>query len=355
MDRSAQITGARYGETHFPRYDNAPLGLKQRWYPVMFSRALGGKPVSLRLFGEDVAFFRDGGKAYAVLDRCPHRGIPLSLARKEFPGTISCVYHGWTFDLKTGVMVAALTDGADSPIAGKRSVRTFPVEERAGLVWLFYGSGTPTPLESDIPEELLREDAVLQGRFTDRPGDWRYAAENGIDEGHVKFLHRNALFVRFFRAPSCILSEMVPQQDGWVLRQPKTITFGGDYPGLGWWPKPSFWKFLTARIRVSIRLPGMLRVFYGAWYHFEWYYPSENGRHRYGQIALKHAPAFGRLLFRIRYWLYIRWVLHVLFNNQDSQVVQLMKTPPEQLYRPDNSIIAWRRMCERDITSQEGT
>ena len=352
MVQGTQITGERQGTTRFPRYDSAVLGLEQYWYPVMLSRELRKKPVPIRLFGQEFAFFRDGGKAYALRDRCPHRGIPLSMGRKVFPGTISCRYHGWTYDLNTGRLVAVLTDGPDSPICGKVNVDSYAVEERAGIIWLYHGTGNPPPVETHIPEELLRPNAVLQGRFTDRIGDWRYAAENGIDEGHAKFLHRTAFFVFFLRGPAWVLSQMVPEKDGWITRQPKSVGFEAEYPGLGRWPKKRFWKVLQGNIRVAIRLPGILRVFYGKWYHFEWYMPVDEGRHRYGQIALKHTSPLGAFLFRLRYWTYIRWALHILFNNQDSEVVKFMRTPPEYLYRPDNSIIAWRRLCERDLIIQ---
>ena len=81
-------------------------------------------------------FFRDGGQAYALQDRCPHRGIPLSIGEQVFPGTFTCRYHGWTFDLKTGTLAAALTDGPDSPVCGKARVRTYELAERAGILWI---------------------------------------------------------------------------------------------------------------------------------------------------------------------------------------------------------------------------
>jgi len=102
-----------------------------------------------------VVFLRDEGKVYALSDQCPHRGVPLSLGRQEFPGTWTCYYHGWTYDLKTGVLQAALTDGPDSPICGKVRVRIYPVEERAGVVWVYLGAGEAPP-----------RGGGLAGRFT---------------------------------------------------------------------------------------------------------------------------------------------------------------------------------------------
>ncbi len=44
-------------------------------------------------------FARDGqGNAGALLDRCPHRNVPLSLGRVARTGRLECRYHGWQFD-----------------------------------------------------------------------------------------------------------------------------------------------------------------------------------------------------------------------------------------------------------------
>lgn len=345
----AQITGVRPGATRFPRYDAATLGIEGYWNPVMFSTQLRErKPLRLQLFGHGIVFFREKGKVYALADRCPHRGIPLSVGRQEFPGTITCRYHGWTFDLASGTLVAALTDGPDSPICGKARVRTFPVEERSGLVWLYNGDGEPPPVESHIPAEMLRDDAVIEGRITMQLGDWRYGAENGFDEGHGKYLHRDALMVLFSLGPAFVRSEIV--SDGpWITRKTTRFEFSGNFPGLGVWPAKRWWQVVKRRVGVSIALPGVLRVDYGKWGHFQWHVPTVVGEHRYLQFAVSHASGLGALLFRLRYWLVLRWALHVQFNGQDVQMIRLMRTPPEQLYRPDHSLIAWRRLCEKAL------
>jgi phenylpropionate dioxygenase-like ring-hydroxylating dioxygenase large terminal subunit len=128
----------------WPRYDAAVLGFRNYWYPVTWSRRIGSKPYPFQLLGEPIMFRREQGKVHAFYDQCPHRGIPLSVGRQEFAGTWSCRYHGWTFDLESGILKAALTDGPDSPICGKVRVRTYPVEERAGLVWVWMGVAAPT-------------------------------------------------------------------------------------------------------------------------------------------------------------------------------------------------------------------
>lgn len=341
-----QVTGFKRGVTRFPRYDAAALGFEEYWYPALKSHQLTGHPLALTLLGQRVMFYRDRGKAYALLDRCPHRGIRLSIGKQEFPGTFSCRYHGWTFDLATGKLVAALTDGPDSKLCGRVGVRSFPVEERASLVWIFIGEGPPPPIESDIPSELLRDNAIMQIRVTERPGDWRHAAENGFDEAHGKYLHRDLLFVTFRHPPAWVHSDVFDEPGGWITRRTKDYAFQSDYPGLGKWPKMRPWKTTKVLSRASIKLPGVLRIHFGEWVHFEWYVPTTVGRHRYFQVALKHTGGLDAVMFRVRYWTYLRWVFHVEFNNQDARVVEMMETPPELLFGPDASIIGWRKLAE---------
>ena len=347
MNQMFQVTGLKPGTTRYPQYDGAALGFEDYWYPVMRSSALAdGRPVPVELFGQRIMLYRENGKAYALQDRCPHRGVKISAGTQEFPGTWSCPYHGWTFNLESGKVVAALTDGPDSKVCGNASVRTYPVEERAGLVWLFNGAGKPPAVETDVPSELLRPDATIEWRITDRPGDWRHAAENGFDEGHGKYLHRTSWYALFLQLPAWIHSDVIDEPEGWLTRRSNTIGYQGDFPGLGKWPKIHGWKRQKVLSRASIRMPGALRIDLGKYIHFEWYVPTSVGHHRYVQGIVKYTTGLPALWFRLRYWLYLRWIFHVEFNNQDARMVEMMQTPPEILYRPDASIIGWRRLCE---------
>ncbi|HVA24332.1 MAG TPA: Rieske 2Fe-2S domain-containing protein [Chloroflexota bacterium] len=268
--------GRRSWDT-WPAYDAAELGLREYWYPVVWSGQLGRKPVAVKVLGEDVMLLRDNaGKPRALANRCPHRGVPLALGRQEFPGTWSCWYHGWTYDLASGAMVACLTDGPDSPLTGKVHVKTYPVEERIGLVWLFLGDGQAPPIEDGIPAELLQQPNARAGRITVRPGNWRLAAENGFDEGHAKFLHRSSLWTLMRRMPAYSRTHVEPSEGDWITR--KTTAVGMeeiDYPGLGKWPRRDWWRRRGGAPVCSIRLPGCLRIAYPGWTHYEWYVASD--------------------------------------------------------------------------------
>ena len=187
--------------TQWPEYDRLEDGLRNYWYPVMLARRLRGK-VPARIFGEGVLLVRDGGEVFALADRCPHRGTPMRFAKRDFPGTLSCIYHGWCFDLKTGNLVAALTDGPDCPLVGEVAIKTYPVEERFGLIWIYMGTGTPRPLEQDVPEDFLDPRTVRCIRITEQDGNWRFAVENHFDDSHAHYLHRSSLYSTFVKEPS---------------------------------------------------------------------------------------------------------------------------------------------------------
>ena len=84
---------------------------------------LGARRVA-RPAGLDVAVFRnDAGGVFALLDRCPHKGGPLSEGIVA-GHTVTCPLHSWVFDLNTGQAL-----GAD-----EGTVATYPARVENGRV-----------------------------------------------------------------------------------------------------------------------------------------------------------------------------------------------------------------------------
>ena len=74
---------------------------------------LGARRVQ-RAQGMDVALFRnEAGDVFALLDRCPHKGGPLSQGIVTEQG-VACPLHNWTIDLRTGQ--AAAPDEGQAPV-----------------------------------------------------------------------------------------------------------------------------------------------------------------------------------------------------------------------------------------------
>jgi len=360
----------------WPRYDAADCGLHGFWYPITWSSKIGESPVAVQVCGERLALIRDSGTVYALHDRCPHRGVPLSLGRKEFPGTLSCPYHGWTYDLKDGRLRAVITDGPDSALCGKVRVQYYPTAERLGLVWVFIGdldaAGLP-PLDIDdqLPEELVENAATIGGRIELRPGNWRFAVENGFDEGHAKYLHRTSLWRLFKTMPVWNITRIVPR-GRWIFRVQDEVHWDADFQGLGTWTNQRWWKKKppsgdTPQIGntggakpphpaiaaqnfpgfASLALPGILRIAYPTFIHYEFYAPVDADHHLYVGIMADFRNGIGALAFRIKYLGAVRWLFHGQFSAQDRWMVDVCDAPPERLYRPDVSLTAWRRLVEK--------
>jgi phenylpropionate dioxygenase-like ring-hydroxylating dioxygenase large terminal subunit len=113
------------------------------WYPALRSTEIVGRRLATAMLLEVplVLGRTANGKAFAMRDSCPHRGIPLSYGR--FDGkTVECGYHGWRFDACSGqcVEIPSLTSQdklkVDRVFAGH-----YPCVERDGYVWVHMASG----------------------------------------------------------------------------------------------------------------------------------------------------------------------------------------------------------------------
>ncbi|MEX2558226.1 MAG: Rieske (2Fe-2S) protein [Actinomycetota bacterium] len=72
-----------------------------------------------------IVVFRIGDRLYALEDRCPHEGTPLSIGTPSGM-TVRCRSHGLAFDLESGVCAAN----------DDFQVRNFRVHVRKGKVWV---------------------------------------------------------------------------------------------------------------------------------------------------------------------------------------------------------------------------
>jgi nitrite reductase (NADH) small subunit len=61
-----------------------------------------GQGKTVEVNGKKIAVFNCDGAFYAIDDTCKHRGGPLG--EGELDGTtVTCPWHGWTYDVTTGI------------------------------------------------------------------------------------------------------------------------------------------------------------------------------------------------------------------------------------------------------------
>lgn len=109
------------------------------WYPALRSTEIRGRKLATAVLLEvPLVLGRTAdGKAFAMRDSCPHRGIPLSYG--HFDGqTVECSYHGWRFDACSGrcVEIPSLTN-QDKLKVDRIFAGHYPCEERDGYVWVY--------------------------------------------------------------------------------------------------------------------------------------------------------------------------------------------------------------------------
>jgi phenylpropionate dioxygenase-like ring-hydroxylating dioxygenase large terminal subunit len=173
------VSEGRSSAVHLPGY----------WYVACLSKELGRRPLARTVYGVALALFRDGsGRPGAVLDRCPHRNVPLSLGRLD-GGLLQCAYHGWRFDT-AGTCRAIPGLCGEEPDRRGRAATAFPVREQDGFVWVFpEEDATPSSEPFRFPRiEDPAYDTVR--RAVSARGTVHAVLENALDVPHTAFLHK---------------------------------------------------------------------------------------------------------------------------------------------------------------------
>jgi vanillate O-demethylase monooxygenase subunit len=130
------------------------------------------------------------GSAVALEDACLHRLLPLSMGRIE-GDTLVCGYHGMAFD-STGLCVRIPTS-RERPSSGSR-VRSYPVVERHGLIWVWLGDAAIADPKS-IPDLHWADDPAWASSLShiELKCDFRLVIDNLMDLTHETFVHASSI------------------------------------------------------------------------------------------------------------------------------------------------------------------
>lgn len=89
------------------------------------ARLRPSRPIAIKLEGKHIALFLHQGEVLACNNRCPHEGYPLVEGTLDADCVLTCHWHNWKFDLKTG-----------ATLYGGDKLRIYPVKVEDGAVWL---------------------------------------------------------------------------------------------------------------------------------------------------------------------------------------------------------------------------
>jgi len=240
---------------------NAPLYLANAWYAAAFSDELSSTPLLRTLLGEPVAMYRgDSGRAIALHDRCPHRFAPLHKGQ-VIGEDLRCPYHGLRFNPQGSCVDNPMRD---AKIPKAACVRSYPLAERDGIVWLWWGSEPAD--ESKIRRWAEFDDgaayASVQGYIHVR-GDYQLVIDNLLDLSHAEFLHPYLATEGFNRRTQYSMEQQGQTvvarnwRPGEPISQLFALAYGEDAPAhvdhlsVVTWEAPS-----TIRLDIGVTRPG---------------------------------------------------------------------------------------------------
>jgi anthranilate 1,2-dioxygenase large subunit len=163
-----------------------------------------GDYVATTIGEAEVIVTRDASSGInCFVNRCAHRGNLLCFERRGNVKEISCIYHGWTYDLAghlTGVAFehGVKRQGGMPPEFRKdeHNLARLKVAELAGLVFGTFRDDAPAledylgPAVTGGIRRVLNRPARILGRSTQvLPNNWKLYFENVKDTYHASILH----------------------------------------------------------------------------------------------------------------------------------------------------------------------
>ena len=112
------------------------MSRERRWFPVCRGEEAAPRHiVHTALLGQELAVWRaDDGAVNAWENRCPHRGVRLSVGT-NLGDRLKCRYHGWEYESGSAQCVERPAHPGEKPPSLVRA-RAFPCVEVDGYVWV---------------------------------------------------------------------------------------------------------------------------------------------------------------------------------------------------------------------------
>ncbi len=180
----------------------SPMALSMKptgWFQIGWSGdLLAGDVKPLRYFGHDLVAYRTQSGRLVVLDAyCEHLGAHLGHGGSVFGDNIQCPFHGWQWSPE-GRNTCIPYQKATNRV---RKIGTWTTAERDEIMYIWHDVEGGQP-QYDVPSifELFPDSGPASdyhdfgeaGRFetAELAIHPQYAAENGVDFAHFKYVHR---------------------------------------------------------------------------------------------------------------------------------------------------------------------
>ncbi|OLL31688.1 hypothetical protein BTH42_10250 [Burkholderia sp. SRS-W-2-2016] len=161
--------------------------VKNTWYVAAWAEEVTRELMSRKFLNTPVVMYRtEKGEPVALEDACPHRYYPLSKGVLK-GDSIQCGYHGMVF----GCSGKCERIPGQEQIPKSAKVRSFPMVERWGWLWIWMGDPELADPEKIIDIPQLRTDQwhQIKGERIYYKGSYKLMLDNLLDPSHVPFVH----------------------------------------------------------------------------------------------------------------------------------------------------------------------
>jgi len=235
--------------------------IRNQWYVVLESKEVPRKPIGVSRMGEKLVFWRStNGKVNCAVDRCPHRGVKLSIGKLE-NDHLQCPFHGFEYDAD-GRCVYIPANGKGGRIPESLKLRNYPAYEAHGFIWIWWGEAPPEKLEPPMFFDNIDDTLV----YASKPDHWEAhysrVIENQLDVVHLPFVHYNTIgrgnntvvdgpLVRWDGDMKFYVYVFNREDDGTPPRKPNEIDVNADQRVHLEFIFPNLWQnFISEDVRV---------------------------------------------------------------------------------------------------------
>lgn len=166
--------------------------IRNQWYVLLESDEVKSKPIGVTRMGEKMVFWRDrAGKVHCAVDKCPHRGVQLSLG-EVVNDHLQCPFHGFEYDAG-GKCVLVPANGRNGVVPATLRLRAYPTYEAHGYIWVWWGENPPADLEAPTFFDNLDDSFFYASAHDPWKAHYSRVVENQLDVVHLPFIHRNSI------------------------------------------------------------------------------------------------------------------------------------------------------------------
>jgi phenylpropionate dioxygenase-like ring-hydroxylating dioxygenase large terminal subunit len=161
------------------------------WYIGAWADEVKPAGVLGRIFlGLPVVFYRSAdGKAFALEDRCCHRGLPLSQGC-VIGDQLQCGYHGLVYDHNG---MCAKVPGQER-VPAQAKVRSYPVVEQDEMLWIWMGEPSLADASLIVRHPWHNDPAWtwIKDRYSIN-ANYQLITDNLMDLTHVGYVHQRTI------------------------------------------------------------------------------------------------------------------------------------------------------------------